>query len=63
MKSLQLLVEKSVVERYRVEVADDFDETDQMLLQELFAEGVDKPEPYESRDYDMHVSVEDDLRV
>ncbi len=63
MRSLQILVERSVVERYRVEVADDFDETDQMALQELFAEGVDKPEPYESRDDDFHATVEKDLRV
>jgi hypothetical protein len=32
MKSLRLLVEKSVVEQYRVGGADDFDETGHMLL-------------------------------
>jgi hypothetical protein len=63
MRSLQLLVERSVVERYRVEVADDFDETDPMALQELFAEGPNRPEPYESRDDDFHVTVERDVTI
>jgi hypothetical protein len=63
MRSLHVRVEKSVVERYRVEVADDFDETDQMAMQELFTEGVDQPEPYESRDYEFNAFVEDELGV
>ena len=63
MRSLHIRVEKSVVERYRVEVADDFDETDQMALQELFTEGLDQPKPYESRDNEFHAFVEDELPV
>jgi hypothetical protein len=63
VRSLQILVEKSVVKRYRVEVPDEFDATDQMALQELFAEGVEKPEPHESDDDEFHATVEEDLQV
>lgn len=63
MRSLHILVEKSVVERYRVEVPDEFDATDQMALQELFAEGANKPQPYQTDDDDFHATVEEDLQV
>lgn len=63
MRSLNLLVEKTVAERYRVEVPDDFDATDPMALEELFAEGIDRPQPYESRDNIFEVTVEDDIQV
>jgi hypothetical protein len=41
------------VERYRVVVEDDFDETDDMALQELFAEGLNRPTPYETFESDV----------
>ncbi len=63
MRSLLLLVEKTVSERYRVEVPDDFDATDQMALEELFAEGIDMPQPYESRDNIFEVTVERDTSI
>jgi hypothetical protein len=46
-----------------VEVADDFDATDQMALQELFEEAPDKREPYESRDNEFQATVEEDLAI
>ncbi|WP_283614072.1 hypothetical protein, partial [Mycolicibacterium poriferae] len=63
VRSLLLLVEKTVLERYRIEVPDDFDADDPMLVDELFAEGVDKPEPYERRDHIFEVTVEGDLPI
>jgi hypothetical protein len=63
MRSLHLLVEKTVLEWYRIEVDDDFDDDDQMLLQELFTEAEAMPQPYDSRDDDFHVTVLDDLDV
>jgi len=63
MRSLHLIVEKTVVERYRVEVPDDFDDTDPMALEELFTEADDMPQPYESRDNIFEVTVDDGLQV
>lgn len=63
MRSLHLIVEKTVVERYRVEVPDNFDETDPMALEELFTEAVDMPTPYESRENIFEVTVDLDLQV
>jgi hypothetical protein len=63
MCSLHLLVEKTVAEWYRVEVEDDFDDDDPMALEELFAEGVDMPKPYQSRDNIFEVTVLDDLEI
>jgi hypothetical protein len=63
VRSLLLLVEKTVLERYRIEVADEFDADDPMAVDELFAEGVDKPEPYESRDHIFEVTVEEDRPI
>jgi hypothetical protein len=58
VRSLHLFVVRTLVERYRVVVEDDFDETDDMALQELFAEGLDKPTPYETFESDVEVSVD-----
>ena len=58
MRSLHLFVVRTLVERYKVFVEDHFDETDPMALEELFAEGVDKPTPYESFESDVEVSVD-----
>jgi hypothetical protein len=63
MRSLHLIVEKTVVERYRVEVPDEFDDTDPQALEELFTEAVDMPKPYESRDNIFDVTVDDELEV
>ncbi|MCA2265183.1 hypothetical protein [Mycobacterium marseillense] len=52
-----------MAEWYRIEVADDFDDTDQMALEELFTEAVDMPKPHESRDNIFEVTVLDDLEV
>ncbi len=63
MRSLLLLVEKTVLERYRIEVPDDFNADDPAAVDELFADGVDMPKPYESRDHIFEVTVEEDLPI
>jgi len=59
-KPLHLFVVRTLVERYKWVVDEKFDETDPQLLQGLFAEGEERPEPYLSFESEVEVSVDED---
>ena len=64
MRRLTIRVERSVVERYEVDVPDDFDADDKQAVGELLAEGDDKPKPIQVGESEpWEAFVENDVTV